>query len=258
MATRRGIRREFHAYAKGLAKTKRDVRKIAQIAASQAPIEDRLDDIVPCLKRILERIVYGCLEIQIPVYGKTVSARRWQSKKASELVKMVDPTFFPSPNPNRGRPFIKIAQSVRDSDALTQEQWLTAWNFVNRIQHVQNPASSKSKPDPQTALEDALKWTQRAINLLSCHSVITTDTAFFGEATMHPAHANQDAQVAVLERVTSWSASQNLPDGTSVRLQRQDSGEWRDVENPVDGALSFLRLHGIYTQRGFQRTDDTS
>ena len=86
MAAKRGIRREFHSYAKTLERTEKDVMKIAQIAAFQASAEDHLDDIAPCLKRILERIVYGCLEIQIPVYGKRASARRWQSKKASDLV----------------------------------------------------------------------------------------------------------------------------------------------------------------------------
>ncbi len=259
MAAKRGIRREFHAYAKGLAKTKRDVIKIAEVAESNAPAEDRVDDIVPCLKRILERIVYGCLEVQIPVYGRTVSTRRWQNKKASELVRMLNPKFYPSPNLDRGRPYIKIYPSVRDSDALTQEQWLTAWDFVNRIQHVQNPASSRSKPDPQNALNDALKWTQRAINLLSFHTVITTDTAFFGQVTMHPPHANRDVQVEVLERVTSWSTSHSLPDGSSSTLQRRnDNGEWQDVENPEEGALAFLRLHGIYTRRGFFRPRNTS
>ena len=258
MAAKRGIRREFHAYAKGLAKTKRDVRKIVEVAESDAPAEDRVDDIVPCLKRILERIVYGCLEIQIPIYGRTVSTRRWQNKKARELVRMVNPKFYPSANLDRGSPYIKIDPSVRDSDALTQEQWLTAWNFVNRMQHVQNPASSRSKPDPQNALNDALKWTQRAINLLSFHTVITTDAAFFGEVSMYPPHANQDVQVAVMERVTWWSTSHSLPDGTSHKLQRRNDGEWQDVEDPQEGALAFVRLHGIYTQRGFFRLSETS
>ncbi len=258
MAAKRGIRNEFHAYAKSLARIKQDVRKIAEVATSQASTEDRLDDVVPRLKRILERIVYGCLEIQIPVYGKTVSMRRWQNKKASELVKMVNPRFYPSPNPDRGKPYIKIAPSVRDTDALTQEQWLTAWDFVNRIQHVQNPASSRSKPDPRKALDDALKWTQRAINLLSHHTVITTDTAFFGKVTMHPLDPNQNVQVAVLERVTSWSTSHNFSDGTTVKLRRQDNGEWRDIEDPHEGALALQRLHGIYTPRGFQPRADAS
>ena len=259
MAAKRGIRREFHAYAKGLAKTKRDVRKIAEVAESNAPAEDRVDDIVPCLKRILERIVYGCLEVQIPVFGRTVSTRRWQNKKARELVRMVDPKFYPSPNPDRGRPYIKIDPSVRDSDALTQEQWLTAWDFANRMQHVQNPASSRSKPDPQNALSHALKWTQRAINLLSFHTVITTDSAFFGQVTMHPPHANQDVQVEVLERVTSWSTSFSLPDGNTLKIQRQNNnGEWRDVEDLSAGVLAVIRLHGIYTQRGFFRPRETS
>ena len=88
MAAKRGIRREFHSYARTLAKNKRDVRKIVQVATLQMSTEDRLDDIVPCLKRILERVVYGCLEIQIPVYGKRVSARRWQNKKARELARI--------------------------------------------------------------------------------------------------------------------------------------------------------------------------
>ncbi|MDE0148179.1 MAG: hypothetical protein OYG32_11000 [Rhodospirillaceae bacterium] len=258
MAAKRGIRREFHSYARTLARTKRDVRKIVQVATSQMSTEDRLDDIVPCLKRILERIVYGCLEIQIPVYGKRVSARRWQNKKASELVKMVDPKFYPSPNPDRGGPYIKIAPTVQDSDALTQEQWLTAWNFVNQIQHVQNPASNRRKPDPQMALDDALKWTQRAVNLLSHHSVMTTDTAFFGHVTMHPPHPNQDVQVEVMERVTSWSESHNFPSGASLKLQIQDKGEWRDVEDPQEGALSLACRHGIYTPHGFQRTGNLS
>ena len=253
MTVKRGIRPEFHSYAKTMARTKKDVIKIAQVSVSQASEEDRLDDIVPCLKRILERIVYGCLEIQIPVYGKRVSTRRWQNKKASDLVKIVDPKFYPSPDLDRGGPFIKIAPTVRESDALTQEQWLTAWNFVNRIQHVQNPASSRRKPDSKTGLGDALKWTQRAINLLSHHSVIATDTSFFSHVTMHPPYPNQEVQVAVLERVGPWSASHGFPDGTTVNLQIQDRGEWRDVENLQEGgALCVVRQHGIYTRHGFE------
>ncbi len=254
MAVKRGILPEFHSYAKRLEETKRDVGKIAHTAASQASAEDRLDDIVPCLKRILEQIVYGCLELQIPVYGKSVSTIRWQKSKASDLVrKKVNPKFYPDPNPDRGGPYIKFTPAVRDSDALTQEQWLTAWDFVNRIQHVQNPASEKRKPDPQKALEDALKWTQRAVNLLSYHTVIASNTAFFAHATMHP-QPGHDAEVAVMERVTPWSTGQKLPDGVSVNLQVRDGeGGWRGVEDPEEAAVSLGRLHGIYTRRGFFR-----
>ena len=137
---------EFHEYVKGLERIKSDVEKIRRIVESEANVEDRLEDVIPCLKRILERIVYGCLVIQIPVYGKRTSAKRWRNKKASELVREVNPEFYPSPNLDRGVPYIKIANGVRDCDALTKEQWLTAWDFVNQIQHVQNPASDKRKP----------------------------------------------------------------------------------------------------------------
>ncbi len=166
MAGRQGIFPEFHSYAKLLEKTKRDVEKIIHTAALQIPGEDRLDDIAPCLKRILERITYGCLELQIPIHGKKTSTRRWQKSKARDLISKVDTKFYPHPNLDRGGPYIKITSAVQDSDSLTQEQWLTAWDFVNQIQHVQNPASERRKPEPQMALDDALKWTQRVINLL--------------------------------------------------------------------------------------------
>ena len=245
-------RAEFHEYARGLQKIKRDVNKIVQFSRSQTSPEERLEDVIPCLKRILERIVYGCLEIQIPVYGKRTSIRRWRNKKASQLVKEVEPQFYPSPNPDRGGPYIKVSKSVSNSDVLTQQQWLTAWDFVNRIQHVQNPASTKQKPDPQKALDDVLKWTQRAINLLSHHSIITTDTAFFGEAVMHPPNPNSNPQVRVLERMESWETTHRLPDGSTLTLQqRNDNGEWKDVQDPEQGAIATGRLHGIYTHRGF-------
>ena len=67
---------EFHEYVKGLERIKLDVEKFRRIAELEANLEDRLEDLIPCLKRILERIVYGCLVIQIPVYGKKTSARR--------------------------------------------------------------------------------------------------------------------------------------------------------------------------------------
>jgi len=131
-----------------------------------------------------------------------------------------------------------------------------AWGFVNRIQHVRNPASGRRKPDPRKALDDALKWTQRATNLLSHHSVIITDTAFLGRVTMHPAHPGHDVQVEVMERVTSRSESHDFPGGASVKLQIQEQGEWRDVEDPREGALSFVRRHGIYTQHRFRDAGD--
>ena len=65
----RHVRGEFHDYAKELEKVKRDVEKTLRIARSQAIVDDQLEDIIPCLKRILERIVYGCMVVQIPVYG---------------------------------------------------------------------------------------------------------------------------------------------------------------------------------------------
>ena len=245
-------RAEFHEYAKGLQNIKRDVNKIVRFARSEASQEERLEDIIPCLKRILERIVYGCLEIQIPVYGKKTSIRRWRNKKTSELVREVDPKFYPSPNPDRGAPYIRIAKSVRDTDTLTQQKWLTAWDFANQIQHVQNPASTKQKPDATKALNDALKWTQRAVNLLSYHSVMTTNTVLFGEIIMHPQHPNQDPQVQVLERIGPWKVAHRLPDGATVTIQHKENGEWKDVQNPEKGgAISFLQLHGIYTHRGF-------
>ena len=108
---------EFHEYVKGLERIKSDVEKIDRIVKSEANLEDRLEDVIPCLKRILERIVYGCLAIQIPVYGKTTSAKRWRNKKASELVREVNPEFYPCPNLDRGVPYIKIANGVRDCAA---------------------------------------------------------------------------------------------------------------------------------------------
>ena len=241
---------EFHEYVKGLERIKSDVEKFGRIVKSEANVEDRLEDVIPCLKRILERIVYGCLVIQIPVYGKTTSAKRWRNKKASELVREVDPEFYPCPNLDRGVPYVKIANGVRDCNALTKEQWLTAWDFVNQIQHVQNPASDKRKPAAHKSHDSALKWTQRAVNLLSHHSIITTDTAFFGQATMHP--ASRDVQVVVMERVESWSPVHRLANGNTVTLQRRnDDGRWRDIQDPKEGAISFLHSHGVYTRRGF-------
>ena len=65
-----------------------------------------------------------------------------------ELVKMVDEGrgFCPNPEPN-GILYVKISKSLRDGDVLTEERWFTAMNFVNQIQHVQNPASNRRKPD---------------------------------------------------------------------------------------------------------------
>ncbi|MCY4328371.1 MAG: hypothetical protein OXC53_12440 [Rhodobacteraceae bacterium] len=251
MTIKQRILPEFHSYAKRLEKIKRDVKKIIRIAALQTPAEDRLDDIAPCLKRILEQIVYGCLEVQIPVHGKRVSTLRWQKSKASDLVKKVNPKFYPNPLPDRGGPYVKITSAVQDSDALTQEKWLTAWAFVNQIQHVQNPASERHKPDPQKALDDTLKWTQRAINLLSYHSVIATNTAFFVYVILHP-QSGHDAQVEVMERVTSWSPAHKLPNGGAVKLQTQGAdGEWHGIKDPKEGEIAFMRLHGIYTHHGF-------
>ncbi|MCY4300290.1 MAG: hypothetical protein OXC68_00940 [Aestuariivita sp.] len=73
MAIKKTILWEFHSYAKLLNKTKKDIEKIINAASSQLSAEERIEDIVPRLKRILERIVYGCLEVQIPIYGKKVS-----------------------------------------------------------------------------------------------------------------------------------------------------------------------------------------
>jgi len=242
---------EFYSYVKLLEETKRDVEKIIHATALQAPTEDRLQDMVPRLKRILERIVYGCLAAQIPVYGKKTATRRWQKSKPNELVKKVDPRFYPNPTPDRGGPYIQITPEIQDSDALTQEQWLTAWNFVNQIQHVQNPTSEKHKPDPEKALNDALKWTQRIVNLLSHHTVIATDSSFFVHATMHSS-LNGDALVEIMESTTDWLPSQKYPDGTSVTLQIKDENDqWKDVEDPEEGGICLMRLHGLYTRRGF-------
>ncbi len=248
------IRNEFHEYAKGLERIKRDVGKIILKANSQTTVEDRLEDIIPCLKRILEQVVYGCLVIQIPVYGKVVSARRWQNKKASELVKMIELGFYPTPNPDKAGPYIKVTKSVRDGDALTREQWLTAWDFANQIQHVQNPASPKRKPNAKKSLDDALKWTQRTINLLSFHYMITNDQIFSGQVTMQPASPlGPSAQVAVFQRVTPWSPVQRLPDGSRLTLQRNENGDWKDVQDPKEGAIAVMPFHGIYTHRGLAR-----
>ena len=250
MAIKR-IHAEFEEYVRGLERIKRDVEKIQTIKNSKDTQEDKLEDIIPSLKRILERIVYGCLGVQIPVYGKTASNRRWRNKKASQLIKEVDPEFYPSPNLDRGGPYTKITRGVQDSDALTKDQWITAWDFVNQVQHVQNPASEKRKPDVRKSLENALKWTQRAINLLSHHSIITTDTRFFGEVALGA--AGQDAQVVVMERVESWATRHHRPDGSTVSLQRRDEdGVWRDVQDPKEGAISFVQPHGVYTRRGFR------
>jgi len=46
MTVKRGIRPEFHSYAKTVARTKKDVIKIAQVSVSQASEEDRLDDML--------------------------------------------------------------------------------------------------------------------------------------------------------------------------------------------------------------------
>jgi len=252
MVIKQGPVPEFCLYAKCLEKIKRDVKKVICIAARPTSAEDRLDDIAPCIKRVLEQIVYGILGIQIPVYGRKDSVRRWQKSKAIELVKKVDPKFYPDPHPDRGKPYVKITQVVQDSDALTQEQWLTAWAFVNRIQHVQNPASERRKPDPQTALDDALKWTQRVVNLLSYHTVIAANTAFFAHVIMHP-QPSYDAQVQVIKRVSAWSPAHHLPNGGSVKLQFQSKeGEWYDVEDPEEGGIALMELQGIYTHRGFQ------
>ena len=228
----RHVHGEFYEYAKELEKVKRDVEKTLRIAGSQAIVDDQLEDIIPCLKRILERIVYGCMVVQIPVYGRKASARRWKNKKASELIREVNTEFYPCPNLERGSPYVNITNGVRECDALTKEQWLTAWNFVNQIQHVQNPASDRRKPDAQKSLDSALKWTQRAVNLLSHHSIITTDTAFFGQVTMHPAHPDSSVQVEVVERIESWSPVHHLPDGRTISLQRRNGdGSWQDIQD---------------------------
>ena len=246
------IRAEFHEYAKRLQKIKRDVEKIMRSAAATMTEEDQLEEIIPCLKRILEQIVYGCLAVQIPVYGKS-SVSRWGKKKPIELVKMVDEGrgFYPNPEPG-GTPYVKIAKSLRDGDVLTKERWFTGMNFVNQVQHVQNPASNRRKPDTMKALADALKWTQRAINLLSCHTIMTEDTRFFGRAIMHT-HTDSRAQVLVYELDKPWSPVYNLPDGGMVELVRRDAnGEYQRIQAPEgEAGVTVMWLHGIYTHDRF-------
>lgn len=226
---------------------------IVDTIESSMPAEDRLDIAVPCFRKILEHIVLGCLEVQIPIYGRKTSTSRWHKSKASELVKKVNPKFYPNPTPDFGEPYARITPEIRDCDALTQEQWLTAWDFANQIVHVQNPVSEKRRTDTQKSLQETLKWTQRIINLLSCHTIIPTNTEFYVHVFMEPKECS-GAEVHVMERETEWAASHRLPNGGRIQMQlKNEDGEWHDTTDSETAALAFVRLHGIYTSRGFFR-----
>lgn len=159
MPKKRKTPTEFRSYAERLEQIKKDIEEISVLAKTQAPTENQINQAVFRLKRVLEHIVYGSLEVQIPVIGKKIATRRWQKSKAIELIKKVKPDFYPQPLPNGRGPYVKVTNEIRDSEALTWKQWLTSWDFVNQIQHVQNPTSEKSKPGPLRIQNDILKWT---------------------------------------------------------------------------------------------------
>jgi len=244
---------EFLVYAREMVRIKKIIRKVANEPMPQDP-ED-IGAQAQKIRRILEIIVNACLGVQMAI-DDAKRLRRFANKSRAEVLKdRVDGVHYPSiaEEPSRlGRPTFIVNPKVGRGEYLTRDRWFTVWNACGTLVHEERPGSTKSKPRYDAYGQDSKAWLQWIINLLSLHRMITKDLKYQALVSLHDAKVS-GTLLSVAKRVTPWQTAVNLEDGSVATLQVNVDGEWQNVTNPEQGAITLTETIGYYTARSYFR-----
>ncbi|MCY4199509.1 MAG: hypothetical protein OXE81_06425 [Gammaproteobacteria bacterium] len=255
MTRERGPHPEFMAYAREMDRIKRIILKIGNEPMPQDP-ED-IGAQAQKIRRMLEIIVNACLLVQMAIDdGKRL--RRFANKSRAEVLKdRVDGNHYPSiaDEPSRlGRPVLIVAPEVHRGEYLTRERWFTVWHTCGTLVHEERPGSTRPKPRYDNYPKDSRVWLQWIINLLSLHRMVTKDLRYQALVSLHEARM-KCALLSVAKRVTPWQTRIDREDGGSMALQVNVDGEWQDVKNPEQGAITLVKPVGHYTAQSYFPVD---
>ncbi len=205
------------------------------------------------IRRMLEIIVNACLVVQMAI-GDAKHLRRFVNKSRAEVLRgCVDGNHYPSiaDEPSRlSRPIFVVASGVGRNEYLTRDRWFTVWGACGTLVHEERPGSTRPKPRYDTYLKDSRTWLQWIINLLSLHRIVTKDLQYQALISLYDTRA-KGALISVTKRVTPWQTSAYLPEGGVATLQFNVDGEWQNVTDPEQGAITLAKIIGYYTAQSY-------
>ena len=249
------IRNAAVKYIKLMEKIKRRICKISTRFDSDN-LEDWEDEVRKLsfeMKHILEMLPYSYLGLREPEIGDNF--KQYRGVKAIKLIRP-DKEDFPKllQKPfGKQEPFILLDPQLPRDDYLNNEKWQSALAWCNRFAHARNPAGDLPEldiGDLSRERKSGIRFAQRIVNLLNTHSVmiIAKDLDLHGIVLMSGVQNYPGVVMKVIARQTPWLSQIQSKEGTLTLRRQNEAGEWEDVVNSEDGAISIHAVIGYCTK----------